>query len=395
MLERRREPELVPNYSLTGDLLSFMRCGLQYRYQNGSALPPSRPVQMWFGEFIHGAMEIAYRMWNVESPPAFPWPCTPTPFHGTAAPDREAHDIGAIGDLVEATLSAAGKNARSADVRESAYRRTERAVNELGPALFPLVTSAEEKVIGTRALPAGAQSSRAQMYELHGVMDVLSSMTVAAAGSNVICDAVHAAISSLPSNADLIVDYKGSARPATACADAGKDYWTQGDWQLQMYAWLRAQQPTAKPVIAGVLLYINELAPSSNMVVDLRRHVERGHTDVEPVSGSRDDYLLRTWRPGSSVPDFSLDFRLQRAIRVVPITPTSTANALAKFDGVVVDIERCVSREAQSGKIIAHWGAGGDESTCVACDFRHFCPSPALHRAEGGQYTPKAPRAPG
>jgi hypothetical protein len=266
----------------------------------------------------------------------------------------------------------------------------------VGPALFPLIRSAEEKVIGTRplSLPAGTPS-RARVYELHGVMDVLSSMTVASAANNIICDAVRLAIPTLSGDGDLIVDYKGSERPPTRCPAAKSDYWAQGDWQLQMYAWLRAQQPNAARVVAGVLLYINELVPSSRMVADLQRYVERGLTDVHPAAGSPDDYLLRTWRPGSAVPDCSREFRMRRAIRVVPITQSSSAEALQKFDDVVVDIERCVSKEAQSGTIVAHWAAKGEESTCVACDFRHFCPSPALARAAGGPYSPGAPGAPG
>jgi hypothetical protein len=392
MLERRRPMELVPNYSLTGDLLSYMRCGLQYRYQNGSALPPSRPVQMWFGEFIHGIMETAYRLW-LAAPTPFPWPCTPTPFNSPTPPNRAAHDIGTIGDLVEATLAAAGKSPRSRDLRESGYRRAELAVNEIGPALFPLIRSVEERVIGTRPLvmPQGV-AGRAQMYELHGVMDVLSSVTVAAAANNVICDAVRAAVPELPDGAEIIVDYKGSRRPPTTCPPAMNDYWAQGDWQLQMYAWLRSRQPGAAPVVAGVLLYVNELALSLNDVGPLQREVARGHTDVRPPAGSQDDYVLRTWRPRAGVPGFTAAFRMARVIRVVPITQPSIDNALQQFDGIVRQIESCVAHEAQHGAIIAHWPAVGDDATCDACDFRYFCPSPASGRTPN--YLPPAPNAP-
>src|SRR5438034_8115711 len=93
----KRENTVVPKYSLTGDLLSFLRCGLQYRYHNGSSLPPSRPVQLWFGEFIHGVMESAFRIWST-STPAFAWPCNPTIPHQQPPAGRLAHDIGTIGD---------------------------------------------------------------------------------------------------------------------------------------------------------------------------------------------------------------------------------------------------------------------------------------------------------
>src|ERR1039458_3253525 len=158
-LEARREARLVPSYSLTGDLLSYLRCGLQYRYQNGSALPPSRPVQLWFGEFIHGVMESAYRLWRDGIADfSSSWPCNVTDWNHRHNPDntRPRHDIAVIGEQIEMSLANQGKHPRNRDVRLAAYRRADVAVNHIGMHLFPLVTSAEEPLNGSRLIANSA-----------------------------------------------------------------------------------------------------------------------------------------------------------------------------------------------------------------------------------------------
>ncbi len=69
-LSYRSKPYIIPEYSISGDLLAYLTCGLQYRYQNKGTLPPAMPVELWFGNFIHGVMEEAYLRyketdWNI------------------------------------------------------------------------------------------------------------------------------------------------------------------------------------------------------------------------------------------------------------------------------------------------------------------------------------------
>jgi PD-(D/E)XK nuclease superfamily protein len=387
-LEIKRPDHIVPSYSLTGDLLSYLRCRLQYRYHNGSALPPSRPVQLWFGEFLHGTLELSFRFWqdNRENYP-FPWPCTQREWRAPA-PDWAPNDIGGFADIVETSLRQQGKQARSADARNSGFRRVALAVNELGPHLFPLIVSAEKKVIGTRAVPASHVTLRCENYEVHGVIDVLTHVTLGQAGNaNLIRECVEEICPDLAGAYEVIVDYKGSQRPLTT-----EDYWRQGEWQVQTYAWLRSRQPDSLPVAAGILIYINELTPGNKEMQNLRKGISEGTTDIVPSPGSTDEQLVRMWRPGNDAEQLSLEFRLRRAIRVVPVTVNSTLIALAEFDDVVRRAEEDIVEEANTGDILQAWSPQcEDEDTCSACDFRHFCPKPA-GSADG--YMPTTPLAP-
>lgn len=374
-LQIRSEGNLIPKYSLTGDLLSFLRCRLQYRYHNGSSLPPSRPVQLWFGEFIHGIMEGAYRIWREASStirPEFPWPMHITLYGESAPSNRSLHDIGTIGDIVEATLRSQGKIPRSSVVRESAYKRAERAVNELGPDLFPLIASAEERVIGTRSIPnIQGVNVRAHKYELDGIIDVVTDLELnGAPTSNIFKQALQHTIPELSGRFEVILDYKGSRRPSI-----NHDYWQQAEWQVQTYAWLRTRQSGSLTVAAGVLLYINELAPTSEDLKSLKREMARQETDVMPERGSPDYYAINTWQPGAAIPSLSFAFRLARALRVIPIDHNTQITATTNFDEVVREIECCIDAEARHGEIIGNWESRGDEETCAACDFRYFCPS--------------------
>lgn len=387
-LEIKRPDHIVPSYSLTGDLLSYLRCRLQYRYHNGSALPPSRPVQQWFGEFLHGTLELAFRFWkeNHNDFP-FPWPCTQREWR-SPPPDWLPNDIGRFADIVESSLRQQGKQARSADARNSGFRRVALAINQLGPHLFPVIASAEKKVIGTRAVPASKVMLRCSNYEVHGVIDVLTHVTLGQVdNANLIRECVEEACPKLVGAYEVIVDYKGSQRPRTT-----EDYWKQGGWQVQTYAWLRSRQPDALPVAAGILLYINELTPGDKAMQNLRHGIVDGTTDVLPRTGSLDEQLVRMWRPGTDAEQLSLEFRLRRAIRVVPITADSTRLALAAFDDVIRRIEEDIVGEANNGDILRAWSPNCvDEDTCVACDFRHFCPRPA---GKSDDYTPGTPSAP-
>ncbi|MBN2196878.1 MAG: PD-(D/E)XK nuclease family protein [Polyangiaceae bacterium] len=378
----------LPSYSLTGDLLGFLRCGLQYRYTRIGKLPASRPVQQWFGEFIHGVLEEAYRRYRESvtqgAPSLPPWPAT---------------ELDDIRQLIKDRLAARGLRAWAPDLEQLGDERALTAAQELGPHLFPLIHRAEVRVTGARLLPPIAshlQFREADRYEMVGVVDVVTHVQLAdpALAANPIVRSVSGALGgNVPSEFELIIDYKGMRRPPVAKTVAKNNLWTQYEWQLQTYAGLRQKQADALDVVAGVLLYVNELHPTRSDLRMLKDEILAGTTDVLPAKGSPDDVAIRAWRSSQPLPQLSFRYRLARALRIVPVSQTTVQQAEIAFDDVVKDIETCRGREEYGSTLLTAWDRNPtQESTCVVCDSRTFCPDyQANYAARHGELTPRLP----
>lgn len=395
-LSTRSKAYMIPEYSLTGDLLSFLTCNLQYRYQNKGTLPPSKPVQLWFGEFIHGVMQEAYLQWDLKHT-EFPWDWK--------------KDIRPIEDMIDLKLQVRGlypqeehfftinhpdlnmtiDDLNEYDHKKLASARAEKAINTWGPHLFPLIDSAELLIKGIRDMPNyNENTSRSNYYGITGVVDVLSSLKINKNleqsnldnYNNKILEYLkknedfRKIVSSLDEGDEyeIIIDYKGMKRPVSETKLIDEYTWENHKNQILTYAWLREKQEDSKNVVAGIIFYLNELVPSKEDLMQIQQDIHNNLTDV-PQDGQfeNDIRLIENWDEDAKVPELSEEFKIERSIRIIPIKEEEINKSLKEFDNVVSDIENSLVKEIKGCKIQDAWKAEGDERTCSACDFKTFC----------------------
>lgn len=393
-LPSRSKAYMIPEYSLTGDLLSFLTCNLQYRYQNKGTLPPSKPVQRWFGEFIHGVMEEAFIQWS-QNKTEFPW-------------DWKT-DIRPIEDLIDLRLQARGlyphdeelffsstnhevENLNDHDHKKLASARAEKAINIWGKHLFPLIDSSELLIKGIRNMPQyNKNRSRSNYYGINGVVDVLTSMKINKTLEQSNLDTYSNKIIEIlkkdedfkkrikdakdEEDYEIIIDYKGMKRPPIEVKDPkAEDKWENHKQQILTYSWLRSQQEDAKSIFAGIIFYLNELVPSKEDLLLIQDEMKNNLIDDETLRKYENDFrLIENWQEDDKAPELSDEFKIERSIRIINIDEEEIAKSLEKFDEVVYKIEESLINEMKGCKIQDAWKAESDERTCSACDFRTFC----------------------
>lgn len=415
-LSSRSKRYIVPEYSLTGDLLSFLRCGLQYRYQNKGNLPPSMPIQLWFGEFIHGVMEESYLRWKNNEAfkesegleyGEFPWDWK--------------EKIRPIEELIDKRLQSQGlyppKNlfypynaseiglGKYGNVEELvASGRTKKTINLWGPHLFPLIDDAEIMIKCMCTMPNYQEGiSRSNYYEINGIIDVLSSLNINNFDTNNASNAnnpnanndndninngndinndnkENKIISYLKNDKEfnnrikelgseeyeVIIDYKGMIRPSE-----NSEIWKHHKWQILMYCWLRSNQEGTKPVAAGIIFYINELLPSPEDIEIIKKDILSSEAYKNNIS-QRDEENLILLEKGD-ISNLSDKFIMDRSIRIVAINELAIRESVNEFDNVVNSIEESIMKENTGISIKKSWKAKGDKKTCQACDFKSFC----------------------
>lgn len=391
----------LPSYSLTGDLLGYLRCGLQYRYTRLGKMPSRAPVQLWFGNFIHAVLDEGFRVYDHERK-----------LGKTSTAALAAIDVEDVIQTIEARLAAQGLLAWEPWLKTLGYARARVGLTELAPVLFPLIHRSEVRLTGARELkplPAGMNFRDADRYEMVGVIDVVTDieLTRPEVAGNPIVRLVQGVLGSVPNRFEVIIDYKGSRRPAlppTTATPKQPSLWDQYEWQVLTYADLRGRQPDAHPVQAGLLIYVNELLPLATDLVDLRDEVAAGTTDIGAGSAEMGAWL-KTCRDqrkaagaivdAATVKDEAAalhasqellpspipwDLRLRRALRIVPVLDANTGlsripDALKSFDEVVAWIETCRGREFHGQPILTAWDRNNShQNTCAACDARTWCP---------------------
>ena len=378
-LKARSKAYIIPEYSLTGDLLSFLTCNLQYRYQNKGTLPPSMPIQLWFGEFIHGIMEEAYLKWDTEQL-NFPWD-----WKTQIRPIEDMIDLrlqvrGLYPPLTQFYSTVNEENVEITDEHDRiASARARESINKWGPHLFPLIDSAEVLIKGLRDMPNYAENeSRSNYYGINGVIDVLSSINLNeylnnGKRENEIINYLkenekfnNNIISLKNEEYEIIIDYKGMKRPSLDSAN-----WKHHKWQILTYAWLRSKQEDSKKVVAGIIFYLNELVPSIHDLFSIQTDISGNNTDILPKDSDLDK--ISNWDEDKKLPELSDKFKMDRSIRIINISEDNIENSLNEFDSVVNKIEDSLIKEINGCKIKEAWEADGDERTCTACDFKTFC----------------------
>lgn len=387
-LPTRSKSYMIPEYSLTGDLLSYITCGLQYRYQNKGTLPPSKPVQRWFGEFIHGVMEEAYLDWKYQKK-EFPWDWKNDirPIEDEIDLRLQVRGLYPHDEDLFFSINRPGNELKLSDLNEHDHKklasaRAEKAINIWGKHLFPLIDASELLIKGVRPMPNYDKNiSRSNYYGINGVVDVLTSTNInkihdQSTFDNAIVNFIKEKLGeSEIEDYEIIIDYKGMKRPPNKVTKPhAEDKWENHKQQILTYSWLRSKQEDAKDTSAGIILYLNELVPSKEDLILIKEEINKDLTDIPDNDEFDEDVdLIMQWQEDDKAPNLSDEFKIARSIRFIKIDEEEREKALKKFDEVVCNIENSLINEMNGCKIKDSWKAEADERTCSACDFRTFC----------------------
>ena len=363
----RPRPYLLPRLRVAGDLLRFEACPLRYRLHGVGAWPEAdaEDAPRLAGILVHAALDHAGTA------------CRPRGAGGEGMPVDEftaSHALASASRLVDAVSPRTSRTEAlqaSLDASAAIARRT---ILDLGPHLFPFLTTTEQRLAATRLHADGAVDEdvarrrlrKVERFEVSGILDAAASGIVPGPDGGPLASLLHGAIERKSDRPlDAVIDYKLARRPRVITdGPHGADAETlrAHAFQVAAYACIRDRFAVSGGQV-GIVIYLYDLFPE----LDTRRDV--AHT-FEPIIGS--SAITDTVRQQSSDAQ-SITARLHRASTVIVLDDGVVAEATARIDRIGAAIEACAEREAASVPPRLAWPTRRSE-LCGECDVRPMCP---------------------
>ena len=383
----------IPEFSFTGDFLSFLRCPLQYRYWNKGRWNPTREVQLWFGEFIHKVMHKAYQYWidtgKRIDPSSWDWLKEIRPLEEEAFIELRSRGVNYNGRIFcpytpnyypYHSRDCLSNNATQPH-QLKASENAEAAIKYVGPLIFPFIRDLEVKLRGLEQFP-----SSSQQFFVVGIVDVLSAVEVYR-GSPTPALLIYLRNSGIDfsdveeDEFEIIIDYKAMRRPPTNSNNPDSQQnineFEAHQLQLEYYSYLRAKQQYANPVRVGIVIYLNEFNPKKEDLFKLYEETRNNSTDIPVPPDSKTMERLEKWiedgKPDDSIKKIlDRQFKLDRGLRIIPINNPNKTRKDVK--NLAKQIQEHIDKERRSQTIQSVWSGRFKEETCVACSYRYFCP---------------------
>ena len=378
----RPRPYLLPRLRVAGDLLRFEACPLRYRLHGVGAWPEAdaEDAPRLAGILVHAALDHAGTA------------CRPRGAGGEGMPVDEftaSHALASASRLVDAVSPRTSRTEAlqaSLDASAAIARRT---ILDLGPHLFPFLTTTEQRLAATRLHADGAVDEdvarrrlrKVERFEVSGILDAAASGIVPSPDGGPLASLLHGAIERKSDRPlDAVIDYKLARRPRVITdGPHGADAETlrAHAFQVAAYACIRDRFAVSGGQV-GIVIYLYDLFPELDSGRDMA-HATEPNIDHIPIAETVRDRLSDAQ---------SISARLYRASSVIVLDDRVVAEATARIDRIGAAIETCAEREAASVPPRLAWPTRRSDR-CGECDVHPMCPAwqdtmfnglPARHR---------------
>lgn len=341
-------PYMIREMSISGDIMAYRACPRQYRYYDVLGLPRSNKDPLWNSEFICGLEREAYHVWRT-----------------TGRPVRDRPSIGIMCRDVSGFLESRGMHPHPKAYEDDPdgtsgllmNLRAHETVCFAMDHLFPLVRE-NDIVIRYR--------DGDMPFSMKGSAGIIDGGAVLDAGDdNILACMIKETVKDITADSEVLFEIRGTERPLYSDRDSGMDGHAS---YINALMGMRMSGTDHADVVAGVILYLNELRMSKRAMNALRVHLD----EIDDVLDDDELDMLNDLEDGVQP---SLESRIRRCIRVIPFDEVASRKAINDMHRVGMGIIR--SHEADAGdpsNIAMHWEPGCyDSRRCRTCDFRPSC----------------------